>query len=51
MVQLSTASPRKYVCKPEMEMSKGLSNMVKNIINVGHHTGLGLRGILQKNDV
>ena len=38
----------KYVCKPEMEMSKGLSNMVKKLINVGHHTGLGLRGIFKK---
>ena len=35
----------KYVCKPEMEISKGLSKMVENIINVGHHTGLGPKGI------
>ena len=35
----------KYVCKPEMEMSKGLSKMVEKIINVGHHTGIGPRGI------
>ena len=26
----------KYVCKPEMEMSKGLSKMVEKLINVGH---------------
>ena len=38
----------KYVCKPEMEMSKGLSKMVEKLINVGHHTGIGPRGILKK---
>ena len=35
----------KYVCKPEMEMSKGLSKMVEKLINVGYHTGIGPRGI------
>ena len=38
----------KYVCKPEMEMSKVLSKMVQKIIYVGHHTGLGPKGILKK---
>ena len=38
----------KYVCKPEMEMSKGLSKMVENFINVGHQTGLGTKGVLKK---
>ena len=35
----------KYVCKPKMEISKGFSKMVQKLINVGHHTGLVLRGI------
>jgi len=35
----------KYVCKPEMKMSKGLSKMVEKLINVGNHTGIGPRGI------
>ena len=35
----------KYVCKPELEMSKGPSKIVKNLINIGHHTGLGPKGI------
>ena len=38
----------KYVCKPEMEMTKGLSKMVQKIINVEHHRGLGPKGILKK---
>ena len=38
----------KYVCKPEMEMSKGLSKIVEKLINLGHHTGIGPRGILKK---
>ena len=38
----------KYVCKPEMEMTKGLSEMVQKIINVEHHRGLGPKGILKK---
>lgn len=38
----------KYVCKPEMEMSKGLSKIVEKLINVGHHTGLIPKGILKK---
>ena len=37
-----------YVCKPEIEISKGLSKMVENVINVGHHTGLGTKGILKR---
>ena len=35
----------KYVCKPEMEMTKGLSKMVQKIINVENHRGLGPKGI------
>ena len=35
----------KHVCKPEMEMMKGLSKMVQKIINVEHHRGLGPIGI------
>ena len=38
----------KYVCKPEVEMSKGLSKMVENLINIGHQTGLGTKGVLKK---
>ena len=38
----------KYLCKPKIIMSKGLSNMVQKMINVGHHTGLGLRVIFKK---
>ena len=38
----------KYVCKSEIEISKGLSKMVENVINVGHHTGLGTKGILKR---
>ena len=35
----------KYVCKPEVEMSKGLSKMVENLINIGHQECLGTKGI------
>ena len=38
----------KYVCKTEMEMTKGLSKMVQKIINVEHHRGLGPKGIFKK---
>ena len=38
----------KYVCKPEIEISKGLSKMVEKVINVGHHSGLGTKGILKR---
>ena len=38
----------KYVCKPEMEMSKDLSKWVEKLINVGNPTGIGPIGILTK---
>ena len=38
----------KYVCKPEMEITKGLSKMLQKIINVEHHRGLGPKRIFKK---
>ena len=35
----------KCLCKSELDMSKGLSKMLEKLINVGHHTGLGPKGI------
>ena len=36
-----------YLCKPELEMTKGLSKMVEKLINLGHYTGLGSKGVLK----
>ena len=35
----------KYICKPEMEMSKDVSKIVQKLINVGLATNVSTRGV------
>ena len=35
----------KFVWKPEIEIGKGVSKIFEEVINVGHHSGLGTREI------